>query len=333
MPEISIITPFYNSEKYIEKCISSVINQSFGNFELILINDCSIDNSEKIIEKFTFDKRIKLFSKENEGQGVARNFALNKANGNIILYLDSDDWLEENALCEIVEKFKKNNPDILIFNAYKFFDETQNKNEYRFIDSYFLKFGENNFSAKEALNTLFDINGLPFKAYKKEFLIKNNIKYSNTRFIEDSEFFIKSFLYAEKICCLDRYLINYRVHKNSTTFTQNNRINTIKDTFYVCENILKNSNYCNNMKIVYSFLNNRIGQLFYYFALCDKKFKKEYFYMFKNIVKHIHSTYGLNFIKKNTQFIRLNNIAKENYEMYELKKRILRIKLFMKHYF
>lgn len=333
MPEISIITPFYNSEKYIEKCISSVTNQSFSDFELILINDGSIDNSEKIVKKFSFDKRIRLFSKENEGQGVARNFALDKTSGNIILYLDSDDWLEENALYEIVEKFKKNNPDILIFNTYKFFEETQNKNEYRFIDSYFLKFGENNFSPKETSSILFDINALPFKAYKKGFLVKNNIKYSNTRFIEDSEFFIKSFLYAEKICCLDKYLMNYRIHKNSITFTQNNRINTIKDTFYVCENILKNSDYFNNEEIVCSFLNNRIRQLFYYYTLCNKKFKKEYFYMFKSIVKHIYKTYGLNFIEKNTQFIRLRNIDKESYEIYELKKRILRIKLFMKHYF
>ena len=64
MPEISIITPFYNSEKYIEKCITSVINQNYDDFELILINDGSTDNSSKIVEKFIYDNRIKLFSKK-----------------------------------------------------------------------------------------------------------------------------------------------------------------------------------------------------------------------------------------------------------------------------
>ena len=137
MPEISIITPFYNSEKFLEQCILSVIEQDFQDFELILINDGSKDNSLNIAQKFAQDKRIKIFSKENEGQGIARNFALNKAEGKIILYLDSDDWLEKNALFEIYQKFKKDDCDIIFFNAYKFFEETKQKNEYRYIDSYF----------------------------------------------------------------------------------------------------------------------------------------------------------------------------------------------------
>ena len=331
MPEISIITPFYSSEKFLEQCILSVVEQDFQDFELILINDGSKDNSLNIAQKFAQDKRIKIFSKENEGQGIARNFALNKAEGKITLYLDSDDWLEKNALFEIYQKFKKDDCDIIFFNAYKFFEETKQKNEYRYIDSYFLKFKENIFSAKSAPDIIFNTGGLPFRAYKKKFLIENNIEYSKTKFIEDSQFYIKALLYANKISCLNQYLVNYRVHKNSTTFTQNNRINTIKDTFFVCENIIKNSDYFENKKIVNSFLDNRLRQLFYYFSICDNK--KEYFYMFKSIAKHIKNTYGFDFIQKNTQFIRLNDIIEKSYEIYELKKRFLLTKIFIKQYF
>lgn len=141
----------------------------------------------------------------------------------------------------------------MIFNTFKFHEQTQKKNQYNYIDTYLLKFGENNFSPKDASDTLFDINGLTFKAYKKEFLVKNNIKYSNVRFIEDSEFYIKAFLYAEKICCLNKCLVNYRIHKNSTTFTQNYRIDAIKDAFYINKNILEKSNHHNNKKIIDSF--------------------------------------------------------------------------------
>ena len=333
MPEISIITPFFNSENFLEQCISSVVKQSFCDFEMILINDGSTDDSLKTAQKFLKDDRIKIFSKENEGQGVARNYALKKAQGKIIVYLDSDDWLEENALFKIYDKFKKDNPDIIFFNAYKFFEETKQKNEYRFIDPCFLRFGEEVFFKDEVTDILFETNGLPFKAYKKDFLVENNIKYSNTRFIEDSEFYIKALLCADKICCLNEYLVNYRIHKQSTTFVKNNRIKTIEDTFFVCENLLKKSKYCKDKKIINSFLNNRLGQLFFYFAICDIKNRRKYFYMFKKIAAHIKNNYGLNFIEKNTQYFKLNDIIEKNYEIYELKKRILLIKIFFKHYF
>ena len=333
MPEISIITPFYNSENYLEQCIKSVLEQNFQNFELILINDGSNDNSFEIAQKFKQDKRIKIFSKENEGQGTARNYALKKAQGEIIIYLDSDDWLEKNALFKICQKYKQNNPDIIFFNAYKFFEETKIKNEYRFIDSYFLRYNENTFSIKIAPDVIFNTGGLPFRAYRKDFLAESNIEYSNTRFIEDSEFYIKALLCADKITCLNEYLVNYRVHKNSTTFTQNNRIKTIEDTFFICENLLKKSEHYKNKEIINSFLNNRLRQLFYYFSICDRKNRKKYFYMFKNIAKYIKTTYTLDFVKKNTQFLKLNDIINCTYENYEFKKRFSLIKLFLKHYF
>ncbi len=333
MPKISIITPFYNSEKFLEKCILSVLEQSFKDFELILVDDGSIDNSLNIAQKYIKDERVKIFSKDNEGQGVARNFALKEAKGDIVFYLDSDDWIEKDALLKIVEKFNKNNPDVLFFNAYKFYEETKIKNEYRYIDSYFLRHKEENFSPIIASDILFNTGGLPFRVYRKDFLIKNNIEYSKTRFIEDSKFYIKALLYADKICCLNEYLVNYRVHKNSTTFTQNNRIDTIKDTFFACEDVLKKSRFFKNKQIVDSFLKNRLRQLFYYFSICDKAYRKKYFYMFKSVAKYIKEFYKIDFIEKNTQFLKLNDIIEKSYEGYEFKKRVLLTKIFLKHYF
>lgn len=96
--KISIITPVYNSEKYIENTIKTVLNQTYQNWELLLVDDCSTDNSKNIIEEYTKkDKRIKYFILEkNSGAAVARNYALEKSTGKYIAYLDSDDlWFKE----------------------------------------------------------------------------------------------------------------------------------------------------------------------------------------------------------------------------------------------
>ncbi len=115
-PLLSIITPVYNTEEYLPLCIESVINQDYQNWELILVNDGSIDNSLAVCQTYAdTDKRIKVFSQENQGASVARNLALDKAKGEIITFLDSDDaidacsfdlmvkTLEEHSECDQVQ--------------------------------------------------------------------------------------------------------------------------------------------------------------------------------------------------------------------------------------
>ena len=96
--DISIIVPIYNTEKYLNKCIDSIINQTKKELEILLINDGSTDNSEKIIKTYK-DKRIKYFKNKNQGIGKTRNFGIEKATGKYLMFLDSDDYLEKNA-CE-----------------------------------------------------------------------------------------------------------------------------------------------------------------------------------------------------------------------------------------
>ena len=91
--KLSIIIPVYNVEKYLPKCLDSILNQSFKDFEIICINDGSSDNSLKILEEYK-DKRIIIINKENAGSGVARNAGLEIAKGEYIFFVDGDDWLE-----------------------------------------------------------------------------------------------------------------------------------------------------------------------------------------------------------------------------------------------
>lgn len=108
---VSIITPVYNCEKYIRDTILSVINQTYKNWEMILVDDCSNDNSRKIIEEFiNDDSRIKYYKlNENSGAAIARNYALEKSKGRFIAYLDSDDLWRESKLEKQIEFMLKNN--------------------------------------------------------------------------------------------------------------------------------------------------------------------------------------------------------------------------------
>lgn len=121
MIKFSVIVPIYNVEEYIEECVSSVLRQTYSNFELILVNDASPDSSLEIITRLSKrdDRIIVINKKENEGVALARSTGLSQAIGNFVLYLDGDDQLVPEALEILSKKIKSNNPDIVIYPKIK----------------------------------------------------------------------------------------------------------------------------------------------------------------------------------------------------------------------
>ena len=112
MSEVSIIVPIYNSEKYISACIESILHQTYKDFELLLIDDGSTDNTNNIIKKYK-DSRIKIYRQENKGTGAARNLGMKHANGNYLTFVDSDDAIEQRYLEIMLNACKNNNADIV----------------------------------------------------------------------------------------------------------------------------------------------------------------------------------------------------------------------------
>lgn len=113
--EISIIVPVYNVEKYLDRCIKSILGQTFKDFEVILINDGSIDNSANICDRYSKkDERIKVIHKDNEGVSKARNLGIKLARGNYLVFVDSDDWIENDFLELLYKGIKQLNTDIVI---------------------------------------------------------------------------------------------------------------------------------------------------------------------------------------------------------------------------
>ena len=117
--KFSIIVPVYNVEKYLSKCLDSVINQTNQDFEVIVVNDGSPDNSQKIIYEYVekYPDKIKGFIKENGGLSDARNYGIARASGEYIIFLDSDDYIDEHLLEKLDEKIKEDsNLDIIGYN-------------------------------------------------------------------------------------------------------------------------------------------------------------------------------------------------------------------------
>ena len=114
MPKLSIVVPVYNVGDLVKKCIESLINQSYSDIEIIIINDGSTDESVKYIEPFLKDKRIKYIYQNNKGLGGARNVGIEESAGEFITFVDSDDWVDLDLYNVMIDRLEKDKSDIAI---------------------------------------------------------------------------------------------------------------------------------------------------------------------------------------------------------------------------
>ena len=233
--DISIIVPIYNTEKYLKKCLDSLINQSKKELEFILINDGSKDNSEEIIKEYK-DERIKYYKNKNQGIGKTRNFGIEKATGKYLMFLDSDDYLEKDA-CELLyKKAEKENLDLVVCDYYKVYS---NGTKEEFLIDDFVN------SSLESNNKLLNIINLGpcNKIYLKELIIKNNIKYLEDLKYEDTTFVAEAMLKAKKIGKLNKPLHNYVIRENSETTIRDEKCFDIIKVVDLLRNYYKENNF------------------------------------------------------------------------------------------
>ena len=213
MKDISIIVPIYNAEKYINKCLDSILKQTKKELEIILVNDGSTDNTEKIIKTYK-DKRIKYFKNDNHGIGYSRNFGIKKSTSKYIMFLDSDDYLKITACEELYKKAEKDNLDIVIADFYK----VVNKN----IEEIKLPSFENS-SLRDNPDIITEFLNPWAKLYNREMIIKNKIKFVEDLKYEDAPFVIEALDKAKKIGKVNKPLNYYVIHGNSETTVRDKR--------------------------------------------------------------------------------------------------------------
>ncbi len=211
--KLSIIVPVYGVEKYIDKCLNSLVKQSLKEIEIIVVNDGTKDNSQKIIDKYVkkYPDKIKSYIKENGGQGSARNYGLEKANGEYIGYVDSDDFVEKDMYKKLYNKAKENNYDIVVCGNYNVSEDYQNKNIDTFINNYNTDL-ENIFFGKMAVWN---------KIYKRDILIKNKLEFKEKVWYEDLAFTLKAIMNSNSFAFIDEPLYDYLIREGSTMNNSN----------------------------------------------------------------------------------------------------------------
>lgn len=211
--KLSIIVPVYGVEKYIDKCLDSLVKQSLKEIEIIVVNDGTKDNSQKIIDKYVkkYPDKIKSYIKENGGQGSARNYGLEKANGEYIGYVDSDDFVEKDMYKKLYNKAKENNYDIVVCGNYNVSEDYQNKNIDTFINNYNTDL-ENIFFGKMAVWN---------KIYKRDILIKNKLEFKEKVWYEDLAFTLKAIMNSNTFAFIDEPLYDYLIREGSTMNNSN----------------------------------------------------------------------------------------------------------------
>lgn len=217
MVKISVILPIYNSDKYIRKAVESVLAQSFSDFELIIVNDGSTDNTLNILNDFD-DSRITIINQSNQGPGASRNNALDIINGEYVMFLDSDDWYHPDALKISLEEITRYDADLTFFTMINYNDGEVYENDWFNLSQFDESFENRAFHPCETPGSIFDLSvGVCQKIYNTGFLKRIHARFPEGIFFEDMPFFFYVYLKAERISIVKKHLYYRRKHDESIT--------------------------------------------------------------------------------------------------------------------
>lgn len=227
MVEISVIIPVYNAEKYLSESINSILNQTFTDIEVICVDDGSQDNSLNMLYEFEKkDNRIQVFHQENNGGGAARNFALPKAKGKYIYFMDADDIIELDAFEQFYNLAEEKNVDFIICRAINYNSDTDEyyKEEYFYMDTLYDFVGDEVFDWRDIGELVFKISVTPWgKFFNREFVIKSGARFAEGLIFHDNIFFWEMLFNSNRIYFYDKELCYRRVHSKSSVESRDKR--------------------------------------------------------------------------------------------------------------
>ena len=308
--EYSIIICAYNIEKFIQRCIDSVLNNNFTDYEIIIVDDGSTDNTAAIIDKYKTNQHVKIFHNKNQGLGLSRNFGLKHSKGKYVWFIDGDDFISLKSL-KTLDSYVNRYPDVDVFSFdYCSFSE---KCSTKMLTSIGID-----------PNCLFTYNpSVCFKIYKKEFLIKNDLKFSD-KYYEDLEFSTIVSALKPKFYHITENLYYYVVRKDSIIHSTN--FNQKKDDIYdiltylkesFCELFYSEIEYIYIYHLLYSFSLNLLS---YTLKIYYKRIKKNI-----NIVKDMFPNWRQNKYYRNFSFQKKLVLMQLWYGLMPLSKLILTI--------
>ncbi len=264
MPKFSVIVPVYNVEEFLEECVKSVLNQSFEDFELILVDDGSTDKSPEICDMLEkADSRIKVFHNSNGGASAARNCGLEAATGEFVIFLDSDDyWNQKDGLALLSSQIEKNNADIVLFGCTDF--SNVSGESYVSRTGYnldIIESGDKNETLHYLLSSKMIPGGPTIFCFRKSLAELNGIRFKEGISNEDYDFVLSVFTESKRICAVNDPFYTYR-HSREGSVTGSANIKMIYGIDYTVnkwypiingfENETLKRDYLNYLAFIYS---------------------------------------------------------------------------------
>ena len=256
MCKVSVIVPVYNTEKYIDKCLDSLVNQTMKDVEIIVVNDGSIDHSEEKIKNYenNYPKMIKYLKKENGGLSDARNYGIKYATGKYLAFVDSDDYVDVNLFSKL-EQYIDKDIDLIKYKTIKVYEDG---NEEKIDGPVF-----ENKNGQEAFNELYAKDVLTEPAwlylYKREFWNKNGFEYTKNTYHEDFGLTPIIICSSKSVVSTNIYGYYYIQRKNSIVTNKNNNYKKAQDLLIhydkmvnKANNIDLNKKTVENLKIYYT---------------------------------------------------------------------------------
>lgn len=217
--KVSVIIPVYNAQKYLEKCLNSVVSQTLKDIEIICVDDGSSDSSPDILQSFAKkDSRVIIKRQKNLFAGAARNNGMDTARGKYFVFWDSDDFFEKNALEVLYNKCEKERADMCLCAAYC----VDGKTGRRAVDETFLKKRflpkESVFSIETAPEYIFNMaSNTPWqRMFRADFIREHGIRFQNLRHANDTYFSLMATYYAKRITYTEKPLVNYRINNSES---------------------------------------------------------------------------------------------------------------------
>ena len=271
--KISVIIPCYNMEKYIVKCLDTIVGQSYENLEIIIVNDGSTDDTPKLIGKYLSDKRVKYINQRNAGVSAARNTGIEAATGEWLTFVDCDDYLELDMYKKLYAAQENSNADVavcnynLIYDKYtekqysKPFDETVNIRDN--VYGYFAQFC----ACPKPNNYIWD------KLYKADIIKKSGVRFEQYKLGDDTLFNFKLLPHFNRVVFIPEGLYNYFQRGNSNVYTIANKTNLAQeyaDTFQSLVDYYRQNHFDAFFEVLPMHAFTRLRSIFFYSRLAGQ---------------------------------------------------------------
>ena len=209
-PLVSVVVPVYHVEKYMYQCLDSIVGQTYKNLEIICVNDGATDNSPEILKEYQRrDSRIKIINQLNQGLSAARNTGLQYVTGDLVVFVDSDDWLEKTAIASTYKVFENKNVDFVCYGTMCRYEGNSQKDSYGHI------YERNEIKDIEASWIIRASVSAWAKMYRTSFLKEKELLFPVGMYYEDIPFYWGCVSFAKQVALSDAVLYNYRIRDDS----------------------------------------------------------------------------------------------------------------------